>query len=169
MVREGVVMELRGAGLSRLTLAVGLVLAVALAGCSSEPSQEEAEAAVCADLADVRTAAEGVRALDAGSTLDQAQAAEDALAAAVDDLKASVAEVPDADAAAIDAAAQQISAAIADVSGGDTLGGAAAAVADSTNALAAAFGEMNNGLDCGLPALEPLSSLTPTGLPTPTS
>jgi hypothetical protein len=142
---------------------------VALAGSSSEPSQEEAEAAVCANLADVRTAADDVRALDASSTLDQAQAAEDALGTAVDDLKASVADVPNADASAIESAAQEISAAIADVSGGDTLGGAAAAVADMTNALAAVFGEMNNGLDCGLPALQPLSSRTPTGLPTPTS
>jgi hypothetical protein len=89
---EGVVMPLRGSPLRALTLAVGLALAVV--GCGSEPSQEEAEAAVCADLAEVGTAAEGVRALDAGSTLDQGQASEDALAAAVDDLRVSVAEVP---------------------------------------------------------------------------
>lgn len=96
----------------------------------------------------MKTAAAGVKALDADSTVDEVQAAQDALDSAIADLRANAAERNEADVAALEAAGDEIEKAVADVSGSDTLGEASASIQTSTTALDAALTEIEKGLQC---------------------
>ena len=129
-------------------LACSLVLIGPLAACSSSDTQEEAESAVCASLAEVKTAAAGVKALNADSTIDEVQAADKALDSAITDLRANAADLEEADVAALESAGDEIQKAVAGVSGSDTLGEASASIQSSTTALDAAVTEIENGVQC---------------------
>jgi hypothetical protein len=126
-----------------------LLAAGALAGCAQEPStQPEAESEVCQSVAAVRTAVADLAAIDATSTVAEAEAARDALDTAVADLKASAQDLQEADAQALDDGLAAISTAIGDVAGSDTLAGAAAEIQASTAELDAATQEISNGYQC---------------------
>ncbi len=130
-----------------------LVAALALSGslvsgCTSEPSQEEAEAAVCDSNAEVQAAVADVAALDADSTFDEVEDAEQGLSSSVDQLRESAADVPEADATAVSAARDEIASAVEEVSGQDTLGDAATAVSASTASHESALEEISNGVEC---------------------
>lgn len=137
--------------MTRRTIAAlmcSLALAAPLTACSNTDTQEEAESAVCTSLAEVKTAAAGVKSLDATSTVDEVQAAQDALETAIAGLRANAADLNEADLAALEAAGDEIEKAVADVSGNDTLGEASASITSSTTALDAAVTEMENGVQC---------------------
>lgn len=133
---------------SIITLACTLALAGSLAACSNSETQEEAESAVCTSLAQVKTAAAGVKALTATSTIDEVQSAQKALESAIEGLKANAADLNQADLVALESAGDDIQKAVADVSGSDTLGEAAASIKASTTALDAAVTEIDNGVQC---------------------
>ncbi|MGA7688444.1 MAG: hypothetical protein WCA29_04350, partial [Jiangellales bacterium] len=82
-----------------VTLLSSLALAASLAACSDTETQPDAEAAVCDSVAEVRSAAAGVAALDTTSSVDDAQAAIDSLTSAVEGLKTSAADLEAADSA----------------------------------------------------------------------
>jgi hypothetical protein len=137
--------------MTRRTIAA-LVCSLALVGpqtgCSNADTQEEAESAVCTSLAEVKTAAAGVKSLDANSTVDEVKAAQEALGTAIAGLRANAAELNEADLAALEAAGDEIEKAVSDVSGSDTLGEASASIQSSSTALEAAVTEMENGVQC---------------------
>lgn len=127
-------------------LLCSLTLVGSLTACSNSDTQEEAESAVCTSLAEVKTAAAGVKSLDAESTVDEAQAAQDALKTAITGLRANAEDLNEADLAALEAARDEIEKAAADVSANDTLGEASASIQSSTTALDAAVTEIENGV-----------------------
>lgn len=127
--------------------ATSLILTGSLTACSSQ-TQQEAESAVCTSLAQVKTAAAGVKALSATSTVNEVEAATKALNTAIADLKKNAADLEQADLAALEAAGDDIQKAVAGISGSDTLGEAATSVKTSTTALDAAVTEMDNGVQC---------------------
>lgn len=129
-------------------LVCSLALVGPLTGCSNSDTQEEAESAVCTSLAEVKTAAAGVKSLDADSTVDEVQAAQGALKTAITGLRANAEDLNEADVAALEAAGDEIEKAVADVSGSDTLGEASASIQSSTTALDAAVTEIENGVQC---------------------
>lgn len=131
-----------------VALACSIAMAGTLTACTSNETQEEAEAAVCTSLASVRTAVDGVKALSADSTFDEVDAARRSLASAIDDLKQNAADLNEADVAALEAARDDIADAVKDVSSGDTLSEAATSVTTSTTALDAALTEIDNGVQC---------------------
>jgi hypothetical protein len=136
--------------MARRTLAVlasSLILAGSLGACSSQ-TQDQAESAVCASLAQVKTAAAGVKALSATSTVNEVESATKALSASITELKKSAADLNQADLTALEAAGNDIQKAVAGISGSDTLGEAASSVKTSTTALDAAMTEMSNGVQC---------------------
>jgi uncharacterized phage infection (PIP) family protein YhgE len=128
-------------------VACSLLLAGSLAACGSE-SQSEAESAVCTSIAAVKTAADGVRALSATSTVNDVEAATKALETAVADLRKNAADLNEADLKALEAARDEIRQAATSVSGNDTLGQAATTVKTSTGELDAAVTEIQNGVQC---------------------
>lgn len=128
-------------------IACSLVLVGTLGACGSE-SQSEAEAAVCASIAQVKTAAAGVRSLTATSTVNEVEAATQSLSSALAELRKNAADLNEADLNALEAAGDEIVRAAAGVSGSDTLGEAAAAVKTSSTALDTAVTEMENGVQC---------------------
>jgi hypothetical protein len=128
---------------------LALLASGALAACTQEPStQPEAESEVCQSVAAVKTAVADLAAIDATSTVAEAETARDALDTAIADLKASAQDLKEADAQALDDGAAAISAAIGDVSGSDTLAGAAAEIKASTQDLDAAVQEISDGYQC---------------------
>lgn len=130
-----------------VAVACSVVLAGSLTGCSSDP-QSDAESAVCTSIASVKTAAAGVRSLDATSTVNEVDAATKALDTAIQDLKKNAADLNQADLKALESAGDDIAKAAVGVSGSDTLGEAAASVKTSASALDAAVTEMENGVQC---------------------
>ena len=130
-----------------LAVACSVVLAGSLTACSSD-TQSDAESAVCTSIAGVKTAAAGVRALDATSTVNEVEDATKALDTAIEDLKKNAEDLNQADLVALEAAGDDIAKAAVSVSGSDTLGEAAASVKTSTTALDAAVTEMENGVQC---------------------
>lgn len=131
-----------------VTLACSLLFVGSLAACSNSDTQEDAESAVCTSVAEVKTAAAGVKSLNANSTIDEVQAAEKALESAITGLRANAADLQEADLAALESAGDEIQKAVAGVSGSDTLGEASASVQASTTALDAAVTEIENGVQC---------------------
>lgn len=130
-----------------LAVACSVVLAGSLTACSSD-TQSDAESAVCTSIAGVKTAAAGVRALDATSTVNEVEDATKALDTAIEDLKKNAEDLNQADLVALEAAGDDIAKAAVSVSGSDTLGEAAASVKTSATALDAAVTEMENGVQC---------------------
>ena len=78
-------------------LACSLALVGSLAACSNNDTQEEAESAVCTSLAEVKTAAAGVKALNADSTVDEVEAAQQALESAIAGLRENAEDLDEAD------------------------------------------------------------------------
>lgn len=132
-------------GIAAVVLAGGSLL---LAGCSSTPSQSEAEQAVCDRLVEVRAAAQQVKDLSPSSTVEDAKAARESLDEALENLQSSAQDVQAADTAAVASAVGTINDAIDDVAGSDTLAGAAASVKVATAELDTAVNEMTDGLQC---------------------
>ncbi len=130
-------------------LASPLILVTALGACSSSETQGQAESAACTSLAQVKTAAAGVKSLSASSTVDQVKTATDALDDSIAGLKQNAADLNQADLTALETAGDEIHKAVAGVSGDATLGEAAASVKTSTTTLDSALAEMSNGLQCG--------------------
>jgi hypothetical protein len=128
-------------------LAAGLA-ALSLAACSSTPTQEDAESAVCTSLDSVRAAVQQVGALNADSTVEEAQAAKDALDESVTGLQDATADLEAADTAAIQTGAAALSAAVDAVSGSDTLAEAATGIQQAGTGLETAVNQIGNGLGC---------------------
>lgn len=134
--------------------ACSLALVGSLTACATQPTttattvQPEAEANVCAKLADVQTAAAGVKALDQNSTFDEVEQARETLTAAIADLRGSRAELQEADMTALESARDAIQQAVKDVSGSDTIGEAATALKSSATQLETAVNEMRDGAEC---------------------
>lgn len=131
-----------------VALVGSLALAASLAACSDTVSQEDAEAAVCDSITQVRSAAAEVAALNPTSTVDEAQSAIDGLTTAVEGLRSSAADLESADTAAIESAADEVRGAVDDVSGSDSLGEAATSVQGSTGSLETALTEISDGVQC---------------------
>lgn len=129
-------------------LACSLALVGSLTACSNNDTQEEAESAVCTSLAEVKTAAAGVKALNADSTVDEVEAAQQALESAIAGLRENAEDLDEADLAALESAGDEIQQAAASVSGNDTLGEAANTIQSSTTELDAAVTEIQNGVQC---------------------
>ena len=129
-------------------LACSLALVGSLAACSNNDTQEEAESAVCTSLAEVKTAAAGVKALNAESTVNEVEAAQQALESAIAGLRENAEDLDEADLAALESAGDEIQQAAASVSGNDTLGEAATTIQSSTTELDAAVTEIQNGVQC---------------------
>lgn len=129
-------------------LVCAFALTGSLAACSSNETQDEAEAAVCTSLTEVQTAVDGMKSLSASSTVDEVEAAQQALDDAVAGLKSSAAELNEADVASLESSADAIKQAVAGVSGDDTLGEAATSISTSTQALQSTVAEMRNGVQC---------------------
>lgn len=138
----------------RIARRMGVVLvaavgAVGLAGCGSDtPTQADAEARACDAVASVQEALQGVAGLDAGSTVEEAQQAQQALDDAVTSLDEAASDLEAADSAALQAGGEAISTAIDGISGSDTLGAAGAAVAQASESLSNAVAEIEDGLGC---------------------
>ena len=90
-----------------LAVACSVVLAGSLTACSSD-TQSDAESAVCTSIAGVKTAAAGVRALDATSTVNEVEDATKALDTAIEDLKKNAEDLNQADLVALEAAGDDI-------------------------------------------------------------
>lgn len=132
-----------------IAIAGSLLLAGSLAACSnSTESQAEAESAVCTSLAQVKTAAADVKALNSTSTVSDAKSATAALEKALEEFKKSAQDVSEADKAALESATKQISQAVNGVTGGDTLSEAAGSVQGSSASLDAAVTQIQNGVQC---------------------
>lgn len=128
---------------------VAAVGAVGLAGCGSDtPTQADAEARACEAVASLREALQGVAGLEADSTVEEAQQAQQTLDGAITDVEEAATELEAADSAALQAGGEAISTAIDGISGSDTLGVAGAAVAQASDSLSNAVAEIENGLGC---------------------
>jgi hypothetical protein len=138
--------QVRRAGVVSL---VGVLSAVALVGCSSTPTQGEAETAVCDSLTELRSAAGEVRALNSDSTVDDARAAEESLSEALTAVRESGATLEAADSEALQAGADSIRDALDQVSGSDSLSAAATALQAAGAALESAATEIGDGVQCG--------------------
>jgi hypothetical protein len=134
------------------TLAVVSVAALAvagLAGCGSDtPTQADAESQACDAIASLSEALQGVGEIDADSTVEQAQQAQESLDEAIAGLQDAATDLEAADSAALQAGGQAISTAIDGVSGSDTLGAAGAVVAQAADSLSSAVAEIKDGLGC---------------------
>lgn len=123
--------------------------AMGLAGCGSDtPTQADAEAQACDAVASVTEALQGVAGLDADSTVDEAKEAQQSLDDAITGLEEAAGDLGAADSAALQAGGQAISSAIDGVSGSDTIGAAGEAVAQASDSLRSAVGEIEDGLGC---------------------
>jgi hypothetical protein len=133
-----------------LALAAATGLAVlGLAGCGSDtPTQAEAESQVCDTIASVQSALEGVAGLDADSTVDEAEQAQQQLDDAITGLEEATTDLEAADKAALEAGGQAISSAIDTVSGSDTIGAAGQAISSASETLKDAVGQIGDGLGC---------------------
>lgn len=130
-------------------VAVSGLAAFGLSGCGGDtPSQADAESQACEAVASVRDALEGVAGLDAESTVEQAQDARQTLDDAIAGLRDAADDLQAADQAALQAGGQAISTAIDGVSGSDTIGAAGEAVAQASDTLRGAVGEIADGLGC---------------------
>ena len=83
------------------TIAVLALLAIGVA-CEDEPSEEEARAALCADLGQLETALATFAQLNAQSTIGEIKAARDDVGDAVDDVQSSGDDVSEADTAELE-------------------------------------------------------------------
>lgn len=135
---------------STRTLALVSVLAVAgLAGCGSDtPTQADAESRACEAIASLGEALQGVGEIDADSTVEQAQQAQQSLDDAIAGLQDAATDLEAADNAALQAGGEAISTAIDGVSGSDTLGAAGAVVGRAADSLRSAVAEIEDGLGC---------------------
>lgn len=133
-----------------LTLAALAALgALGLVGCGSDaPSQAEAETVACDAVASLQQALEGVAGLDPDSTVDEAQQAKESLQDAITGVEEAAADLQASDRAALKAGGEAISSAVDGVSGSDTIGAAGAAVAQASDTLRSAVGEIADGLGC---------------------
>lgn len=126
---------------------IALVTVVVLAGCQPVTPQE-AESQYCTDLAAVKTAAEQVKALNADSTIDEAQAAIQELGKAMETAAISSVDVKEAQWDAIDEAFKTMQQDINDISGSDTVGEASQVVAEAQATFAQAVNESLT-INCG--------------------
>jgi hypothetical protein len=126
----------------------GLALTIGLTACAEAETQEEAESAACDSLAAVEAAADDVRALDATSTGEQAQAAADELRSSLQQLRTDAADLREADADAIEAAADQVRDAVDDVDPELSIEDNVDAVVAATPSLDEALAEIRDGLGC---------------------
>ena len=85
------------------TIAILALVGIGVA-CEDDPSEEEARAALCADLEQLETAVDNFLQLNAQSTIGEIRAARDDVGDAMDDVQSSADDVSDAETAELEQA-----------------------------------------------------------------
>jgi outer membrane murein-binding lipoprotein Lpp len=126
----------------RYKLTVLAVLSILLmAGCQPV-SVEEAQAQLCTQLTEFHAAMGALDAINADSTVDEAEAALKVVGDEWDDVVSSAYTVSDAKTENLEQAYEDLDDAIRDVSQGDTIQGAAASLQDEVANVNAAYDEV---------------------------
>jgi hypothetical protein len=139
--------------MNRTTLAFALTLVLAaplaLIACSDdEPTEEEAIAALCGDLQDLRTAAGQFDTLSGGSTIAEVQDARDDVTAALDDVESSAGDVSSASVDELQAAVDSLDTAVEGISDDQTVDEAVAQLQGDIQAVATAGENLFTTLNC---------------------
>jgi hypothetical protein len=130
-----------------------LMLTVLAVACEEdEPSEEEARAALCADLEQLETAVDTLLQLDAQSTVGEVEAARDNVRDAVEDVESSAEDVSDAQVADLQQAFDDLDATVEDTQDDQTVEQVLDAVRTSAENVAAAEQQLFAELSCGGPA-----------------
>jgi hypothetical protein len=135
------------------TLAVigGVMLATAvfIGACGDDdPSEEEASADYCSDLAALGTALDAYGDLTVDSTIDEVEDAQQEVSDAYDAVLESLADVAEAQVDELEAAYDDLAASVNDVSGGDTVGEAITDIAANAAAVNQARQSLGESVDC---------------------
>ena len=135
-----------------LLMGVGLIaamLAVVAIACDDDgPSEEEAVAQLCTDLAELEAADAAFDDLGPDSTIDEVRATNDAYNDALGDVVESARDVAAVRAQPIEDAYANLDQAINDVPGDATIVGALASITDELAAVDDAYAEAFASLDC---------------------
>jgi hypothetical protein len=112
-----------------------------LAACNPV-TEEEAIAQYCADLAEFQAAMAGVRGLTTDSTVDQAEAAFNAVDDAYDDLRSSAYTLADVQVDDLEEAYEDLDDAIRDIEPGQSISDAATSIQDEVANVDAAYDDL---------------------------
>jgi hypothetical protein len=122
--------------------------ALVLGACSDDETEEEATSSYCSDLAALGTALNAYGDLNASSTIDEVEQAQEDVADAYQAVQDSAADVADARLDDLEAAYDELAASVNDISGDDTVGEAITNIATQANAVEAARADLFSSADC---------------------
>jgi hypothetical protein len=143
------------------------VLAVAATACSDDDDDDDggdatsaptadattdgsdtANAQLCEDLADLQTSVQALQELGSDSTIDEVQAALQAVQTASDDVESSAAAVAQAEASALATALEDFGDTVQNLSGTDTVGDAQTDVQTAADEVSAARDDLATRAEC---------------------
>ena len=131
---------------------LGLVLIIPIVAfaCSDDdgPSEVDAVAVLCSDLATLQAADAAFDSLSSSSTLDEIKAAGNVYDSAVDNVVSSAKDVASARSAPIEDATNDLDKAISDIPSDVTISEALDSISDELAAVDAAYTEAFSGVDC---------------------
>jgi hypothetical protein len=134
-------------------LALGLVVAAAVAACSGSatppPSQDAAEAAVCASLATFKTSVEGLTTLDPKTaTKEDVESQRTEIRAAWDDVQLNMTTLKEADKAALTTAWTSLGAALEAIPSDTPVADYLPALQTAASGVKGTYAEIYDGISC---------------------
>jgi len=129
-------------------VALVALLSVGLAACSSTPTTEEATEGLCSGLASLEAAVAEASAIGPDSSVDDAEAAGNAIKDAWDGVKEDAEVVNEAAAQEASDAADEFNDAIGDISGESSLAGAAAQALTAAQDFRTALDSIESSISC---------------------
>ncbi len=131
-----------------LGLAVAVLALVALACEDDEPTAQEAEAQLCADLAELDAAIQALEVIGLDNSLDELKTASQAVSDAEDRVRESAQGVAEARVADVDTALNDLNSSVTEVPGDATIADAIGSIGDSLAGVRLTFGQLFDSIGC---------------------
>jgi outer membrane murein-binding lipoprotein Lpp len=131
-----------------ICIGVVLLAVVAVAGCTQQPTSQQAEAQLCQSMADLDQALKKVEAIDRNSTVGDLRTAQDEVTKAMESVRTSTKDLKSARVTELETAYTNLNNAIKSIPEGATLGEGLASVTEQRVAFRQAWQNLFTELKC---------------------
>jgi hypothetical protein len=133
-----------------ILIGVALLAVVAVAGCTQQPTSQQAEAQLCQSLADLDQALKKVEAINRDSTVGDLRTAEEEVRTAMESVRTSAKDLKSARVTELETAYTNLDDAVRNIPESDTLGEGLASVTEQRVAFRQAWQNLFSELNCTL-------------------